>query len=154
MIDHGALTDAVLASLIGATGELLGDGVAPGEGGWVMGQPNTDVFRPYGVLVDGGMNPIQTPNLIRTGRPDWTATWSLRYFGGSRKQCEWIAGVFRPAIEVMRGMVFGTDPHLVRTVDPLMMGSVMRNDQVDPPYWQVIDNLTMQITPQNVKAAP
>lgn len=152
MIDHGALTDALLAHL--AEVELIGDGVAPSGGGWVEGQPNVVAFRPYAVLVDGGMQPITSPNLIKTSRPDWTASWSLRYFGGSRKQCDWIAGLFRPAIEGLRGQTFGIDPHKIRSVDPLMMGAVSRNDQVDPPYWQAFDSLTLQITPGNAKSAP
>lgn len=152
MIDHGSLTDLLLTHL-GAV-ELIGDGAAPGEGGWLSGQPNVDAFRPYAVLVDGGMQPIMSPNLIKTSRPDWTASWSLRYFGGSRKQCEWIAGIFRPAIEGLRGQSFGSDPHKIRSLEPFMFGAVSRNDQVDPPYWQAFDNLTMQVTPENAKAAP
>lgn len=151
MIDHGALTDALLLQLRTASGELLGDGMAPPEGGWLEGQPNVDVFRPYGVLVDGGLNPVQSPALVKTSRPDWTSSWSFRYFGGSRKQVDWIASQFRTEIEGLRGLVFGTDPHKILTVEPLMMGAVNRNDQVDPPYWQAFDNLTMQITPQNAK---
>lgn len=147
MIDHGALTDALLAAL--SEVELVGDGVAPLDGGWLQGQPNVAAFRPYMVLVDGGMNPIQTPQLLRTDRPDWTAAWSFRYFGGSRKQVEWIAGQFRPSIAGLRGLEFGTDVHRVLNVYPLMMGAVTRNDQVDPPYWQAFDNLTMHVTPRD-----
>jgi hypothetical protein len=129
--------------------ELVGDGVAPPEGGWLQGQPNVSAFRPYLVLVDGGMNPIQTPQLIRTDRPDWNAMWSFRYFGGSRRQVEWIAGQFRPTIHLLRGLEFGTDVYQILNVHPLMMGAVTRNDQVDPPYWQSLDNLTMQVTPRD-----
>ena len=149
MIDHGALTDVMLTAL--AQVELVGDGAAPPEGGWIMGQPNVDAFRPYLVLVDGGMQPIPSPQLIKTDRPDWNASWSFRYFGGSRKQCEWIAGIFRPTIHLFRGLEFGVDVHRILNVNPLMMGAVTRNDQVDPPYWQVIDNLTMHVTPRNAK---
>lgn len=152
MIDHGAFTDALLDAL--GDVELIGDGIAPSGGGWLMGQPNVVSFRPYGVLVDGGMTPIQSPQLVKTDRPDWSASWSIRYFGGSRKQCEWIAGQFRPSIPELRGMEFGTDVHRIINVSPLMMGAVMRNDQVDPPYWQVFDNLTIHVTPRNAKATP
>ena len=151
MIDHGALTDAILLAL--AEVELMGDGIAPPDGGWLMGQPNVVAFRPYGVLVDGGMNPIQSPQLSGLTTPDWTASWSMRYFGGSRKQCEWIAGQFRPSIAGLRGLEFGEDVHKIVNVNPLMMGAVTRNDQVDPPYWQSFDNLTMHVTPHNAKGA-
>jgi hypothetical protein len=151
VIDHGALTDIILEYM--GQVELIGDGIAPSGGGWVSGQPNVVAFRPYMVLVDGGMNPIQTPNLIKTDRPDWSASWSMRYFGGSRRQCEWIAGQFRPSIAGLRGLEFGEDQHRILNVNPLMMGAVMRNDQVDPPYWQAFDNLTMHVTPRNANAA-
>jgi hypothetical protein len=149
VIDHGALTDAILASL-GAV-ELMGDGIAPNEGGWIMGQPNVVAFRPYGVLVDGGMMPVESPQLIKGSRTDWKASWSLRYFGGSRQQCDWIAGVFRPEIDRLRNLEFGTDVHRILNTDPLVIGAVMRNDQVDPPYWQASDNLTLHITPRSAR---
>jgi hypothetical protein len=151
VIDHGALTDAILGVL--SPIELLGDGVAPTGGGWVMGQPNVVGFRPYGVLVDGGLNPVTSPQLLKTNRPDWRASWTLRYVGGSRSQCDWIAGMFRPAIVNLLNLEFGEDVHRVLSVDPLMMGAVTRNDQVDPPYWQASDNLTLQITPRSAKGA-
>jgi len=150
VIDHGALTDALLTYL--GRVELVGDGIAPSEGGWLMGQPNVVSFRPYAVLVDGGAQQIMTPNLM-VDRPDWSASWSLRFFGGSRRQCEWIAGQFRPSIAGLRNLEFGEDEHRIVSVDLSMLGSVMRNDQVDPPYWQANDNLVMQVTPRNAKAA-
>lgn len=149
MIDHAALTDELLVALA-RTGELIGDGVAPAEGGWLAGQPNVEAFRPYAVLVDGGTNPIRSPNLI-TKRTSWNATWSIRYFGGSRPQCDWIAGKFRLAVEAVMGLEFSNiDPHRIINVDQ-MLGPVQRNDQVDPPFWQAFDNVVLHITPINTR---
>lgn len=150
MIDNGAFTELLLETL-SVHGDLLGDGVAPTEGGWLTGQPNANVFRPYSVLVSGGMQPVQSPNLIKTDRPDYNASWSLRHFGGSRKQCDWIAQQFRDQIYTLRGLTFGADTYKINSVSPLSIGAVSRNDQVDPPYWQAFDNLTILVTPFQVR---
>ena len=112
MLDHGALTDYVLAALTagiaanvtGSALPLVGDGVAPADGGWIHGQPGDGVFRPYVALVSGGASPINEH--LDSFNPDWSVTFSLRSFGGSRKQCDWMA-------TLMRGLIAGLAHHTV-----------------------------------------
>jgi len=44
VIDHGALTDIILATM--SEVELVGDGTAPADGGGLQGQPNVAAFGP------------------------------------------------------------------------------------------------------------
>jgi hypothetical protein len=148
VIDHGALTDALLAHMR-LTGELVGDGVAPSGGGWLMGQPNLDTFAPYLVIVDGGG--VARDGGVMGSRPNWQTTWSFRFFGGSRRQCDWIAGVFRPEVDTFLNTEFGLDIHKVIDSGVQSLGPVSRNDQVDPPYWQSFDAVSILCSPKSVK---
>lgn len=146
MIDHGALTDRMIETLAQATEERVGDGVAPADGGWLAGQPNVGVFVPYLVLVDGGMIPR---NDVMCDNPDWLATWSVRYFGGSRSQCDWIASKGRNALPSLDRMTFGgLDVYQVQSRDLVSIGAVTRVDQVDPPYWQCFDTVQLLCSPR------
>ena len=142
MIDHGALTDAIIAQLQ-TSGELVGDGIAPEEGGWLKGQPNRSVFVPYVVLVSAGSN-VMINDL--DGNLDWTVNWNLRYFGGSRKQLDWIATKIRHTIDAgpnnLLHSIFGDiEPYKITAIQWQTLGSVNRVDTVNPPFWQCFDNL-------------
>jgi len=142
MIDHGALTDLLIYQLSTDTGELVGDGIAPAEGGWLKGQPNQSVYVPYMVLVSGGAS-VMINDL--DGNLDWTVNWSLRYFGGSRKQVDWIANKARNAIDggpnnVLHNTFGVNQPFKITAVQWTNLGAVSRVDTVNPPYWQVYDS--------------
>lgn len=142
MIDHGALTDAIIAQLT-ATGELIGDGVAPADGGWLKGQPNQSVFAPYTVLVSTGAN-VMINDL--DGNLDWTVNFNLRHFGGSRKQVDWIANKTRIAVDAgpnnLLHSTFGTvEVFKITAIQWQNLGSVTRVDTVNPPYWQCFDSV-------------
>ena len=138
MIDHGALTDLLVAELATSTGELIGDGLAPDGGGWKKGQPNVDVYRPYSVLVSGGAS-VRISTL--TNSKDWMVSWSLRTYAGSRKQCDWMAQKVREAMESTTKQTFGVDQYKIVDVEWKALGPVSRVDAVDPPIWQVFDQV-------------
>jgi hypothetical protein len=142
VIDHGALTDAILTQMA-TSGELVGDGVAPVDGGWLQGQPNQSVFVPYTVLVSTGAN-VMINDL--DGNLDWTVNFNLRHFGGSRKQCDWIATKIRNVIDAgpnnLLHSVFGTTvPYKVTSIQWQALGAVNRVDTVNPAFWQTFDTV-------------
>lgn len=139
MIDHGALTERLLAHL-SLTVDHVGDGVAPYDGGWLDGQPNSGAFVPYVVLVSQGAYPKVT---TFCNGYDWDVSWSLRSFGGSRKQCDWIALQARESIDAFAQHVFGANPYAVKNVTWGSLGAVQRIDTVDPPYWQSFDSFSL-----------
>jgi len=136
-MDHGALTDALIAYMDAQTDLLIGDGLAPLDGGWLLGQPNNSVFRPYAVLVSGGAMMRDTP--MNSFDPNWSVSWSLRSFGGSRKQVDWAAHKARLSIESFVGTTFGAPVFKVYSLEWKNLGAVTRIDSTDPPFWQVFD---------------
>ena len=140
MIDTGALTDALLAHLDAETSMLIGDGLAPLEGGWLKGQPNQAAFRPYAVLICNGASPRDV--VMTSSLPEWDVTWSLRCFGGSRKQVDWAAFEARKAVFGFVSSTFGNPSYKVYGLDWKQLGSVTRIDSVDPAFWQIFDTFT------------
>ena len=140
MIDHGALTDLVLGHLQTVSGELVGDGIAPADGGWVKGQPNQSVFVPYSVLASGGASPTVTDFRYTF---DWRVSWSLRHFGGSRKQVDWIATKNRSAVEGLLQEHFGvSDEFKIIGMSWDSLGAVNRIDTTNPAFWQAFDSFS------------
>jgi len=142
MIDHGALTDKILTQLA-TSGELIGDGVAPAGGGWLQGQPNQSVFVPYTVLVSTGAN-VMINDL--DGNLDWTVNFNLRHFGGSRKQCDWVANKTRAvvdaAVNALIHQTFGSgEVFKIAAINWQALGAVNRVDTVNPAFWQAFDTL-------------
>lgn len=140
MINIGALTDLAFAT-IATTNLKVGDGVAPVDGGWLSGSANVDAFIPYTVISSVGAA-LALPDLW--SEPDWSATFSLRSYGGSRKQCDFAANVARNAVKTLRDESFGpVNWFKIINVADWRIGSVERLDQVDPPYWQVFDSFSL-----------
>lgn len=133
MIDTGALTTKVIERFA-AHGLLIGDGVAPTAGGWSEGQPNVDRFVAYSTVSFDGAVPA-LPDL--TIKPDWEALFSVRHFGGARKQCDFQATATRGVIDDLRRMTVGD--FTVIAVTWKSLGAMTRVDQTDPPYWQAFD---------------
>jgi hypothetical protein len=150
MIDHGVLTDHVLAALQASFDELttppplVGDGEAPIDGGWVEGQPGSGAFRPYTVLVSAGAAP-RGPDL-GSPEPPWAVGFSLRSFAGSRKQCDWIATKARLAVRGLLRDEFDA-PWKVSGVEWQSLGPVVRVDATSPKTWQVFDSTVLVCSP-------
>ena len=141
MIDTGALTDGVLQTLAEASGQLLGDGYKPEKAGWLDGQPNVGVFAPYGVLFFQGGAPrdatLRFEELVR----GWSVNFDLSYFGGSRKQCDWVATQFRDKYGVLMRKKFGD--YTVMGASLRTIGVMERRDDIDPPLWYVTDRIVL-----------
>jgi hypothetical protein len=142
VIDHGALTDKILTQLA-TSGELIGDGVAPVDGGWLQGQPNQSVFVPYTVLVSTGSNVMINDF---DGNLDWTINFNLRHFGGSRKQVDWVANKTRAVVDAgvntLLHATFGTtEVYKVTAIQWQALGAVNRVDTVNPAFWQCFDTV-------------
>lgn len=149
VFDHGSMTDLVLsrlqqaidAGVSSSAKPLVGDGVAPADGGWLQGQPGDGTFRPYTVLVSGGAVPRYLD--VSTFAPDWAVSYSLRSFGGSRRQCDWMATLARKAAyAVHQGTFTGWQ---VIGLEWGSLGPVSRVDSTSPPFWQVFDNVTFVV---------
>jgi hypothetical protein len=150
VLDVGLLTDSLLshvtariASLVVSTPRpLVGDGVAPAGGGWLEGQPGQGVFRPYAVVASAGVSPVYQN--LSSFDPDWNASFSLRSFGGSRKQCDWMANLSRLAIA-------GFVPKSVGSFSVIGLqwgglGPTSRVDATEPPFWQVFDSFSLVLS--------
>ena len=148
--NHGALTDALFASLQTSLGTspvdpLVGDGVAPAGGGWLEGQPGDGVFRPYCVLVSAGASTRGMS--IATYEPVvWTVGFSLRSFGGSRVQCDRMADRARNVVAGIVGTSFGQPSWRVISVEWQSLGPVVRVDSTSPAFWQVFDSVSLVVS--------
>lgn len=143
MIDTGAVTVLLLATLREG-GSLVGDGIAPEGGGWLSGQPNVSAFHPYGVLAfTGGMPPDTTFRYSEQVR-SWELSWRLGAYGGSRAQCDRVAGVLRGSLEGVLGLVFGDPAYRVTGLSWRSLGPMTRNDSIDPPMWSVLDSFSVR----------
>ena len=138
LLDH--LEDVLTAS---STALLLGDGIAPEDGGWTGGQPGQGVFRPYVVVTPGtaGRNQ-QDP----AGDSDssWRVNYTMRAVGGSRQQVEWSGDKARAALSVLTKVQLDLDgAWTVQQARYETLGAPARNDSTDPPYWEAADGVAL-----------
>lgn len=139
MINVGALTDALVAHL-SAQGLLVGDGQAPKESGWTQGSPNMDRFVPCTVI--GSESAI--PSLDGLDElPEWEVAFTLRHYGGARKQCDFQAHAGRVAFQGVSGLSFGSPVHRVIRIRWASLGGIVRMDQTTPPFWQAFDQVSL-----------
>jgi hypothetical protein len=145
VIDRGALTDVVLAHLqahLQAGEVLVGDGLAPELGGWAR-EPATGLFRGYTVVVGARLTPRAVPMAAGTP-PDFAVEYSMRHYGGSRKQADWVSTAVRTVMATgLVKSVFGIDVFKVIGLEWTTMGGPERDATTDPPLWQVYDTLTL-----------
>lgn len=139
MINIGALTDAVIAHLSGE-GLLIGDGIAPKESGWTQGSPNVDRFIPCTVIG----TEAAVPSLDGLGMlPEWEVAFTLRHYGGARRQCDFQAHAARVAFQSVDGLSFGDPVHRIIRVRWSSLGGLVRLDQLNPPFWQAYDQVAV-----------
>jgi hypothetical protein len=148
MMDHSALTNLVVqhvnaeiaTRVTSALKPLVSVGLAPVDGGWLNGQPGDGVFRPYMVLVAGGAAPRYLD--LSSFDPEWAVSFSLRSFGGSYIQCEWMATMIRNSVATIVHKSFGTNWEIIG-LEWESLGPVSRLDVTTPAIWQIFDNLTL-----------
>jgi hypothetical protein len=145
VIEIGALAQLLITQLENESGMLVGDGIAPVEGGWIEGQPNVKAFRPYAVLMQGPATPA-SPDRVVPHHSEWMVNYSLRTFAGSAEQLRFASQTFRNTLATYKP-TFGTgDVFKTVFVHWDQLGSNVRNDQVDPPYWQTFDALRFEVS--------
>jgi hypothetical protein len=148
VIDIGAMTEMVIPLLAsdGVTADLMvGDGVAPNDAGWTTGTPNTGGFVPYTVLGFDGATPVN-PDLAKAD-PEWSTRWSMRHYGATRPQADWVALAARRRILGVLQLPFGVeDPFRTIGITWNSLGPMQRNDTTDPPYWSASDSLILVVS--------
>lgn len=143
---RGVLTDTLLDHLegvLGGTAVLIGDGIAPVEGGWTGGEPGAGSFVPYSVVATGPAQ-RQSKDPIGHDSSSWLTSYTFRAVGGTRAQCDWTADLVREGMTgwKVKGLDLGSNWSIVQASFP-NLGPVTRNDSVDPAYWEVVDNLSL-----------
>lgn len=147
MIETGALYQLLFDRLDSIADTLLvGDNIAPKDGGWLQGQPNVSVFRPYVVLMQGPTTPV-TPDRIVPSHSEWNVSFSVRTFAGAPAQLRTYSQRVRNAIDGFEKAYFGTeDVFKVVHTHFDQLGSLVRDDAVDPPYWQTFDAVRCEVS--------
>jgi hypothetical protein len=122
---------------------LLGDGIAPVEGGWTGGQPGKGEFRAY-LVVSTGVVRHRDNDPLAGGDSSWLASYGLRGVGGSRQQADWAADQGREALNAARNIDLDLGgPWRMQQARYESLGGVSRNDNTDPPYWEVSDTVAL-----------
>jgi hypothetical protein len=144
---RGLLTNALVDHLTAAlTGKLLvGDGIAPENGGWAGGQAGSGEFVAYIVLSGRTATPWNAEP-IRGGQGSWRATYSVLYAGGDRQQADWSGDTSREAVQSFAGTRLDLNGQWgVLNVEHELIGPLTRNDQVNPPYWEATDSIVLSL---------
>lgn len=143
-MNRGALTDILITTLEQAN-LIVGDGVAPKDGGWEGGQPNVGRFVPYVVVMAGSVQGVDR-NIASGFTKDWMASYSLRTFSATRRTTDALSFAARQALEDCTPFIFGKFKAIHVSVSTI--GSMQRNDASDPPLWQVFDSVEVHCVPQ------
>ncbi len=146
MIEVGELTKNLLSHLESVGGGLLvGDGIAPFDGGWLEGQPNVSAFRPYTVLQGGQAAPMQRDRMVPS-ESEWQVTYQTRTFSGSTTQLRTYAQKVRNVVTAYADPFGVADVFNVVHTHCAQLGMEQRNDAVDPPYWSVTDAWRIEVS--------
>lgn len=135
------LNDMLESSLAGKV--LVGDGIAPLEGGWSEGQPGEGEFRTY-ITINAGPARANNKSPLGMSNDSWLVDYSVRAVGGNRQQADWAADRFREALVVFPSN-YGDPNWRVIKRQFVALGAAARNDQVDPPYWELVDSVGLWV---------
>lgn len=124
--------------------DYVGDGVAPPDAGWNKGQPDQGQFTPYVVVsISNSAGSFAGVNDLIT----WRVFWTVGAHGATREQADWVA-------DKARALYCGMWPCKLTTVDgwrlnlvEYQMGSLIRQDSTDPPYWSTSDTVIFTLNP-------
>ena len=139
--NRDALISALIAQ-IATTGIIVGDHIAPKEGGWSSGQPGMGEFTGYTAVFSGQVNLV--PSTFCPGDLDASCQFSTRTFGTTRKQADDLALLVRNCL-----VGFKPDAGEYRT-NMLICNSIGPNERMDdtePKRWRVSDNYTASMVP-------
>ena len=151
-IARSALTTQIVTYLVDALKPaeiLVGRGLAPAAGGWDKGQPGTSGFVKYVTLKTGNaVTPSQgEPNPVGRTRASWDVSYQLTSVGAMESHADDTGDQVRfvivdlPKEFTLRG--FHWTLQQVRT---LRLGPTIRNDSTDPAFWEVTDDVSLQLS--------
>lgn len=151
VLRRGLLTDLLLdhlAPLFAVTPVLLGDGIAPKDGGWTGQEAGKGNFRSYVILSTAAGGPNFTEPL-RGNDTSWKLTYNVRGVGGNRQQADYACDVARPLFSDLGRLSFpvGKADQMWKITRSryVGLGAVQRNDSVDPPIWECMDTLEVWV---------
>lgn len=156
VFERAMLTSWVISDVLGGSLDpskvLVGTGIAPPAGGWTGAQPGEGDFMPYVVVMTSVAAPAGRQLMGPGEAQDWTVRYSVRSVGGAHDQAEWTADQARSAWDTQPE----TKLPLTDTTPPArwkayqftlaQMGAVARNDDVNPPYWEVEDIMVLSLS--------
>ena len=149
---RGPITDYLIAQLTAELSPLLvGDAIAPPQGGWQGGDVGAGDFAAYVVLGTGPASQINQPaqTLRDQSGDEWNLAYTLTSYGGVRKQCDDLADMVRAAWQSI---------DLSRTVDlsqpwGFQSRQMTSYGSVDPQYvgtavqwWSCRDSAVLRIS--------
>lgn len=141
MLDRSELT-RIFIERASSSGVLVGDHIAPKEGGWSEGQPGVGEYRAYAVVK--AMNVRINPSSMCVGQYDCTATYTVSCFGTTRVQADVTSMLVREAflkepfrLDVPNGM-------RVNLIWCTGIGASDRIDESDPKAWRVVDTYSVE----------
>lgn len=147
---RGRLTDLLLTyvtPLLPAP-VLIGDNIAPREGGWTGDQAGKGSFTPYVVLSSMATN-INFADPLRGQDTSWRLTYQVRGVGGDRQQADYACDVIAPLLSELNGQTYavGIDNALFKILKSkyTTLGEVRRNDATEPPTWERTDALEIML---------
>lgn len=140
------VVDVLTQSLL-VEATLVGDGVAPLDGGWEDGQPGVGEFVPY-ITVAGGTAVAGRETTMGTDYADWRVTYELRATAASRRQVDATGDQAVDILAARRGTRVRLEDADWKIVDVRMpvLGSPSRNDTTDPPYWEAADTVELWLS--------
>lgn len=144
---RGVLTDALLDVLEVALQPdiLVGDGIAPEPAGWTGGQPGEGDFISYVTLNTGpARKNIASRQTLGRDNTAWVAGYTLTNVGALRQQCDWTADRTRSALTegTLEALEFSPGWRIL-LVEFTGLGGLTRNSSVNPPYWELTDNVDL-----------
>lgn len=155
--DRGVLTDTLVVALTAALDDdpaiLVGDGMAPVEGGWPKGEPGEGDFVPYIVLTCGSWRPAAGLTLAPAGDA-WSASYRVGSYGGQREHADYVADRVHQCWPRMQldPMTLGHGGEWgFASWDIAEMGEVVRNDQIQPSMWSTTSALTLLVTRKHLR---
>lgn len=147
LYSQSALIDLVLAHLRALEPEILiGDGEAPVGGAWAGGQAGEGAFTSYVTLASQAASAGLRSSLSRT-QDSWVVPFTLRHVGGDRSQATWTADEVRARMLELTYQHYdlGACSFMLSAVIFTSIGAVSRTDATDPPYWEVLDGVSLSL---------
>lgn len=142
MLDTGLVTETFLTVLAGC-GEAVGDAVKPEDCGWLTGDPNSGVFRPYTVVAFAGAQLRDQPQSYAEQIRSWQSTWRLSHYGATRGQADMVAGRMRAQVTSALNVLAGD--YKITGARWQGLGPMTRDDSFNPALWSASDSLILML---------